>query len=60
MKLKCNHFGMTENFELMRPAVIKSLVLLVCISAVSVSLTAMLAAALSEGILKMDYKTPIF
>lgn len=51
---------MTENFELIRPAVIKSLVLLVCISAVSVSLTAMLAAALSEGILKMDYKTPIF
>lgn len=42
------------------PTVIKSLVLLVYISAVSVSLTATVAAALSEGILKMDYKMPIF
>lgn len=51
---------MTEKSGLICLPAIRSLVLLVCISTVSVSLTAKVAAALSEGILKMDYKTPIF
>lgn len=47
---------MTEKSGLVCP----TLVLLVCISAVSVILTAKLAATLSEGMLKMDYKMTIF